>query len=87
MYLPDYLKEPNNLFGMEYCAGANASEMTGGMFGWSDERCTVRAPYMCKVTRESGQGPCCCSWGIAGESLCSAGMARHGAGAIHGEAV
>jgi hypothetical protein len=52
MYLPDYLKEPNNLFGQEYCAGANASEMTGGLFGWSDERCTVQAPYMCKVTRE-----------------------------------
>lgn len=58
IYLPDYLQEPNNLFGEEYCAGANASEMANGAFGWSDAHCSTVAPFMCKVTRKHPESAC-----------------------------
>jgi hypothetical protein len=57
MYYPDYVPEPNNMRGYEYCAGANATTMSNGAFGWSDEQCTVQAPSMCKIAGEQGLQP------------------------------
>jgi hypothetical protein len=78
-YLPDFVREPNNMFGYEYCAGANASEATNGAFGWSDESCSTMAPFMCKISGGGGWGtqqlcgltPACvlhCWVGLAGRS-------------------
>lgn len=47
--------EPNNMKGDESCAGANATQMFNGAFGWSDESCSVEAPFMCKVLAPSGE--------------------------------
>jgi hypothetical protein len=46
--------EPNNLAGQEFCGGANSSEAWGAeqAFGWSDEDCEMRLPFMCKVASE-----------------------------------
>ena len=39
--------------GNEKCAGANATEPTSSAaMVWSDEACTVQAPFMCRVERE-----------------------------------
>lgn len=49
---PAVLAEPNNVGGQEFCAGANASyPPAGGVFGWADESCSFKAPYVCKVMR------------------------------------
>ncbi len=46
----EYIEEPNNLFGNEYCAGANATELLlDGVFGWSDEECSRKTPFICKM--------------------------------------
>jgi hypothetical protein len=47
--LPGGKMEPNNLRGLEHCAGANSSEAYNGAWGWSDEQCSLRAPFMCKT--------------------------------------
>jgi hypothetical protein len=47
--VPQGIKEPNAITGLEFCAGANASEAYGGAWGWSDENCGVRAPFVCKL--------------------------------------
>ncbi len=46
----EYIEEPNNLFGNEYCAGANATELLlDGVFGWSDDECSRKTPFICKM--------------------------------------
>ncbi len=50
---PEVLQEPNNLGGKEFCAGANATmPPEDGIFGWSDEDCAIRTPFICKINRE-----------------------------------
>jgi hypothetical protein len=48
-FTPGSIREPNNLFPKELCALANASEAFAGAWGWADERCSIVAPYVCKV--------------------------------------
>jgi hypothetical protein len=52
-YMPLGQPEPNNLMAPENCAGANATEtLPDGAFGWSDEACSIKAQFICKVLRE-----------------------------------
>jgi hypothetical protein len=47
------MPEPNNLDAPENCVGANGTQaLEDGAFGWSDERCTTPAQFVCKVLRE-----------------------------------
>lgn len=46
---PNIADEPNNLYGQENCAIANSSQSYSGAWGWSDEQCTMRAPFICKI--------------------------------------
>jgi hypothetical protein len=48
-YGPGQHPEPNNVFPPEDCAGANASQAYDGSWGWSDEDCATRAPFVCEV--------------------------------------
>ena len=55
------LPEPNNLYGGEYCGGANATEAYEGRYGWADVACNKRGAFICKVIREC-QGASDSSW-------------------------
>jgi hypothetical protein len=46
---PQGVREPNAYNGLELCAGANGSQVYGGAWGWSDENCGIRAPFVCKI--------------------------------------
>jgi hypothetical protein len=46
---PQGLREPNAFSGLELCAGANGSQFYGGAWGWSDENCGLKAPFVCKI--------------------------------------
>jgi hypothetical protein len=46
------LPEPNNLYGGEYCGGANATERHSGAYGWADVTCSRPGAFMCKIIRE-----------------------------------
>jgi hypothetical protein len=48
--VPDYLPEPNNELGEEYCAVANYTERYDlpPAWGWADTRCDQQLPFMCK---------------------------------------
>jgi hypothetical protein len=48
-FTPGSIREPNNLFTKELCALANATEAFAGAWAWADARCTILAPYICKV--------------------------------------
>lgn len=50
------LPEPNNLYGGEYCGGANSTEKHNGAYGWSDVTCSKRGAFMCKVIRKRPSG-------------------------------
>ncbi len=54
------LDEPNNLGGSEFCAGANYTQLTSGSWGWSDELCTTKAAFVCKIRREALLPACWC---------------------------
>lgn len=43
------LPEPNNLYGGEYCGGANATERHSGAYGWADVTCSRPGAFMCKI--------------------------------------
>jgi hypothetical protein len=49
---PGTHREPNNIFGGEFCAGANATEAFMGLWGWADANCDLRFPYICEIARE-----------------------------------
>jgi hypothetical protein len=51
-YMPQNIIEPNNIFRQENCAGANYSQAWGGAWGWSDTKCDVAYPFMCRKNRE-----------------------------------
>jgi hypothetical protein len=46
---PQGIREPNAFSGFELCAGANGSQFYGGAWGWSDENCGLKAPFVCKI--------------------------------------
>jgi hypothetical protein len=50
-FMPQNIKEPNNLMPPELCAGANYTEYLNSTWGWADTDCQAAHPYMCKVTR------------------------------------
>jgi hypothetical protein len=56
--VPNGPNEPNNINGTEFCAGANFTEFFDGAWGWSDELCTLKAPFVCKIRRRQ----CCTFW-------------------------
>jgi hypothetical protein len=41
--------QPDQKTGLELCAGANYSLIYQGAWGWSDEPCGLRAPFICKL--------------------------------------
>jgi hypothetical protein len=53
---PQNQAEPNNAFRDELCAVANYSQAYQGgsmqAWGWSDARCNMSAPFICKLSRE-----------------------------------
>jgi hypothetical protein len=53
IFLPDGGPEPNNRAGNEYCAGANYTERYDGAWAWSDEPCLTKAPYICRLKRDT----------------------------------
>lgn len=61
---PQNQAEPNNQLRDEYCAVANYSQSQQGgemqAWAWSDARCNMTAPFICKVSGGS-RGP---SWGV-----------------------
>jgi hypothetical protein len=46
---PGTHREPNNIFGREMCAGANATEAYEGLWGWADANCDLPMPYICEL--------------------------------------
>lgn len=51
--MPQNVLEPNQVFGNEYCGGANYTELTSqGIWGWADTQCNRRAPIMCRDARK-----------------------------------
>lgn len=54
--------EPNNLGGQEFCASGNSSEAWGpeAAYGWSDEDCEARLPFICEVASELNASLCLC---------------------------
>jgi hypothetical protein len=67
---PQNQAEPNNQFRDESCAVANYSQTYQGgemqAWGWSDARCNLTAPFICKLSRG---WPSCCLLG--GCSTCT----------------
>ena len=45
------------MFPDEHCAGANYSQRYDGLYGWSDERCTLEFPYICELPRRRTPPP------------------------------
>jgi hypothetical protein len=43
------VSEPNNATGSELCGVANVSQAYSGAWGWSDARCSMSAPFMCRA--------------------------------------
>jgi hypothetical protein len=51
--MPQNILEPNQVFGGEYCGGANFTELTSqGIWGWADTQCNKRSPIICRESRE-----------------------------------
>jgi hypothetical protein len=48
-YMPQNILEPNNIFPPESCAGANYTQAYEGAWAWSDTRCSLAAPFICKT--------------------------------------
>jgi hypothetical protein len=46
--------EPNNLVPLEYCVGANYSQLVNRsrVWPWADDNCNHQWPYMCEMLRE-----------------------------------
>ncbi len=52
-FMPQNILEPNQVFGGEFCGGANFSEYTSqGIWGWADTQCERKAPVLCRQARE-----------------------------------
>lgn len=71
-YMPQNIREPNNIFKEEFCAGANFSErntnLKPAIWGWADTKCNAKYPIMCRKNRESQRRPAgirhpCLLWG------------------------
>jgi hypothetical protein len=61
-YMPQNIIEPNNMFGQEFCCGANYTEAWNSSWGWADTRCDRPSSYMCKQLRgwlQPAGGTCC----------------------------
>jgi hypothetical protein len=48
---PQGRREPNAFTGLELCAGANGTQVYGGAWGWSDENCGLKAPFVCRLRK------------------------------------
>lgn len=71
IYYPDLVAEPNNIGGQEFCVGANATVMPDdGVFGWGDENCNIRAPFICKITRACRAMMALCAGRFGGLAAC-----------------
>ena len=42
-------QEPNNLTGSEHCVAANYTQSYTFVYGWSDTRCGLELPFICKM--------------------------------------
>ncbi len=56
-FMPQNIKEPNNLVPQEMCAGANYTELLNGTWGWADTNCNSKFPYICKTLRKPSRHP------------------------------
>ena len=52
MLQPGPINEPNNRFGNELCAVANATQAYGNAWGWADTKCSGMYISMCIVRGE-----------------------------------
>jgi hypothetical protein len=60
--MPQNIIDPNNMFGDEFCCGANYTEARNNSWGWADTRCDRPSSYMCKQLGECASRvpePCC----------------------------
>jgi hypothetical protein len=57
-YMPQNIIEPNNIFKQENCAGANHTQAWAGAWGWSDTKCDVSYPFLCRKNRGWLLGAC-----------------------------
>jgi hypothetical protein len=51
-FMPQNIKEPNNLIPPELCVGANYTEAYLKAWAWADTNCGDAYPYMCMNSRE-----------------------------------
>ena len=71
-FMPQNIKEPNNLMPPELCVGANYTEAYKGAWAWADTNCGDAYPYMCMNTRERA-APVSCMIHRVGPWACSPG--------------
>jgi hypothetical protein len=54
-YMPQNIREPNNIFKEEFCGGANYSQrntnLRPAIWGWADTKCSSKNPIMCRKNR------------------------------------
>jgi hypothetical protein len=54
-YMPQNIREPNNIFRDELCGGANYSQrntnLRPAIWGWADTKCNAQYPIMCRKNR------------------------------------
>jgi hypothetical protein len=55
--------EPSNSTGSELCGVANLTQTYGGAWGWSDTRCNISAPFMCRSMGERPPSAACSAAG------------------------
>ncbi len=48
-FMPQNIREPNNIYGQEDCVGANLTQAWDGAWGWSDTQCSGKWPALCRI--------------------------------------
>jgi hypothetical protein len=48
-FMPQNIREPNNIYLNEDCVGANLTQVYDGAWGWSDTQCSQRWPALCRI--------------------------------------
>ncbi len=71
-FMPQNIKEPNNLVPPELCVGANYTEAYKNAWAWADTNCGDPYPYMCMNAREPPAWQCPMQW--SGSTCSSSGQ-------------
>lgn len=48
-FMPQNIREPNNVYGNEDCVGANLTQSLDGAWGWADTQCSQKWPVLCRI--------------------------------------